>query len=105
MKQNFESNYDKLETFIKRCKTMKKGEFLECHFGRDSYKVERGFILSRKEIYAYKAYLPLGTFKSITDLQKLLQLYPEIYAANVHSGELLFWTNWIQFLEAFKLKK
>lgn len=97
---------EKLLAFLKRCKELKEKTTLVCYFGRHRYEIKRtelGFVLGESPSYRETEYTLVGTFKTVKQLQTVLENRPKMYAANVHSGELFSWQNWTNFLQAFKL--
>lgn len=95
--------------FFALCKQLKKGFILQCSFGVDTYTINK---IGREANYLWvmnsfpvrrSSYVTVGKFKGITGIKVLLELYPQMYAADAR-GNLYFMENWTNFLKAFKLK-
>jgi len=106
---NFIGQEKVLEDFLALCKQLKKGFIVQCSFGVDTYTITK---MGRESKYLWvinsfpvriRSFVRVGMFKGIEEIKVLLELYPQMYAADV-GGTLIFYDNWINFLKAFKLK-
>lgn len=98
------------EELLNKAKALNDNEYLHTTFGpMEAFTIERrdeNFVLKVWDVYHRFEYAPRLEYKieNTLDIYLFIEHNPQYYAQNVFTGKNTHMDNWINFIEAFKVK-